>query len=113
MGISLTPAYNHHVDDYEAFMSGSIPTSDYHLTLRVLVPGNRLPTINTPSRLSSTSPDAGPQGGIFCAVKYIFHIKGLKTLKEPARNCGALSKRGRVIAWRDENDCAYLGRAER
>jgi len=72
-GISLTPAYNLHVDYYEAFMSGSIPTSDYHLTLRVSVPGNRLPAITTPSRFPRPLPTQGHEAN-FAAQSNIFSI---------------------------------------
>lgn len=80
-GIGLTPAYALHEDIYESFMSGSIPVAeDSHLTLQISVPGTRLPSIITPSRIPSmTKSEVGPLAGLRFAVKDIFHVKGLKT----------------------------------
>ncbi|CAO2652731.1 Nn.00g021420.m01.CDS01 [Neocucurbitaria sp. VM-36] len=82
--ISITPVYGLHEDPYEAFMSGSIPSTSMkgeHLTMQVSIPGTRLPAIIVPSKIGSVlaAEDAGPLAGLRFAVKDIFHVKGLKT----------------------------------
>ncbi|KAJ4362935.1 hypothetical protein N0V83_010052 [Neocucurbitaria cava] len=82
--VGLTPVYGLHEDQYEAFMSGSIPKTSSkgeHLTLQVSIPGTRLPAVIVPSKIGSlvTTEDVGPLAGLRFAVKDIFHIKGLKT----------------------------------
>ncbi|VUC36765.1 unnamed protein product [Clonostachys rosea] len=81
-GLSVTPVYALHPDNYEAFMCGSYvdPTEPgRHQQLHVSLPGTRVPNIIVPSRLSSTNAGAGPLAGLRFSVKDIFHIKGLKT----------------------------------
>jgi Asp-tRNA(Asn)/Glu-tRNA(Gln) amidotransferase A subunit family amidase len=80
--LTMTPVYTLHPDTSEAFMEGSISdTSDAgkHQQLHVSLPGSRLPHIIVPSRLASTTVDAGPLSGLRFAVKDIFHVNGLKT----------------------------------
>ncbi|CAH0046123.1 unnamed protein product [Clonostachys solani] len=81
-GLSMTPVYALHPDNYEAFMYGSYvdaTEAGRHQQLHVSLPGTRVPDIIVPSRLSSTTPVAGPLAGLRFGVKDIFHIKGLKT----------------------------------
>ncbi|PSN69376.1 amidase signature enzyme [Corynespora cassiicola Philippines] len=79
---SLSPAYGLHEDDYEAFMSGSMPKDGLageHITMQVSVPGSRMPAIIVPSRIPSLIGEGGPLAGLRFAVKDIFHVRGLKT----------------------------------
>ncbi|KAF1940448.1 amidase signature enzyme [Clathrospora elynae] len=80
----ITPVYGLNEDQYEAFMSGSIPNTSSdgaHFTMQVSIPGTRMPAIIVPSRIASavTTEDSGPLAGLRFAVKDIFHVKGLKT----------------------------------
>jgi hypothetical protein len=80
--LNLSPVYEIHTDDYEAFMEGSYKKdseSGTHISLHISILGTRLPGIITPSRLSSTAPDALLLAGLRFAVKDIFHVKGMKT----------------------------------
>lgn len=84
--IGITPAYGLHEDQFEAFMSGSLPStskSEAYLTMQVSIPGTRLPAIIVPSRISamsfSSTEDSEPLAGLRFAVKDIFHVKGLAT----------------------------------
>jgi len=80
--MNVTPAYSLHEDQFDAFMSGSFPstsTPGAYITLHVSIPGTRTPAMIVPSKIASSVKGMGPLAGLRFAVKDIFHIEGLKT----------------------------------